>query len=98
MRIDGTWRVKVTSGPLWFRALNLIRDKKIIKGNSGYNVASGFTWGIFTVEYLNTEIVLTYTDQPIIDRARFVGKDELSGKFYWRNDYIGNFKMERKII
>lgn len=96
MNLDGTWRVKVISGPLWFRALNLIRDRKIIRGSLGYNIASGFTWGKFTISYRNTEIVLKYIEQPIIDKLRVVDKDKLSGKFFWKDNYVGDFEMTRR--
>ena len=39
MDLTGTWKVTVTKGPLWFRALNLLGDKKIIDKDIGYNVA-----------------------------------------------------------
>ena len=107
MNLNGIWKVKVTSGPLWFRSFNWFRDRKIINGKSGYNVASGIKWGEFaisSIEYLDPldfdaierkEIILTYIKQPIIDKIRFVDKDRLSGKFYFKENHIGNFDMMR---
>lgn len=93
MDLNGIWRVKVTSGPLWFRAMNWLRDKKIIKGNSGHNVASGIKWGRFTISEKGEEILLNYTRQPIVDKVRSVGEGRLSGKFYLKGNYIGTFDM-----
>lgn len=94
MNLDGTWKVKVVSGPLWFRAMNLLRDGKVIDGDTGYNIARGFKWGPFTITREGDRFVFTYSDSPIVDNV-YVLKDELIGFFYLKGKYIGWFKMTR---
>ena len=94
MNLNGTWRVKVLSGPLWFRAMNLIRDRKVIDVNTGHNIACGVRWGKFKITLANIGIVLIYDDQPITDILR-PGKDGLTGKFYWEGRFVGDFEMVR---
>ena len=93
MNLTGTWKVKVTSGPVWFRAMNLIGDKKIIDKNSGYNVAAGIKWGKFQITQDGRQYILTYTEQPIVDRVKFVG-GRLAGSFTLNDKYIGEFEMK----
>jgi len=106
MNLNGTWRVKVLSGPLWFRAMNLIRDRKIIDGDSGYNIACGVKWGRFTIQrrlqrlgrFNELKIVLLkYKDQPIVDVVTYADENKLIGQFYRKNSkYVGDFEMVRE--
>ena len=92
--IDGTWKVRVTSGPWWFRALKL--NRKRIEDGRGYNIIAGcWEWGVFVVAEYRDEIVLKYTDLSIIDRVHYVQADKLIGRFYKKGKYIGDFTMER---
>lgn len=94
--IDGTWKVKVESGPLWFRGLNLLDDKKIIKNGKGYNkVWTGRTWGKFKVFKLGSLYVLKYTELPIVDNVWFDGENELKGRFNLKGEFVGEFRMIR---
>lgn len=102
--LTGTWKVTVTSGPAWFKSLNLVRDKKIITGAKGHNVAAGvWSWGSFVVipigemvgVYSNYSYILRYTDLPIIDRVCAVDENKLSGRFYYGGKLVGTFVMDR---
>ena len=95
MNLDGTWKVKTKSGPLWFRALDLLGDVKVISGNAGYNKARGVVWGPFEIFTIKSLIVFRYTTQPIVDKVKFTGNDRLFGGFYYKGKYIGNFEMVR---
>ena len=95
MNLEGTWRVKVTSGPRWFRMLNLLRDRKIIYNSRGHNVAWRKKWGKFTVTEVDDEFILKYINQPIVGKLRDINEDELSGEFYYKEKLIGNFSMLR---
>lgn len=97
MNLDGTWKVKVTSGPRWFRLLNLIRNKKIISGDIGHNIGAGAVrWGHFKiVDRHKYTYNFEYKDLPIVDIVWAVSTDLLFGNFYWKKKLIGNFKMER---
>jgi len=95
--LAGTWDVKVISGPKWFKSFNLLKDRKIIISNYGYNVTRGISWGGFNISRENEIIILTYIKWPIVDKLTWTNETELSGKFYFKNKYIGNFKMKRKL-
>ncbi len=101
MNIDGEWRIRVTSGPWWFRWLNWLRDVKIIYSDRGHNFAWGVKCGKFKV--LETpllpgkpgEIVLTYDNGKIVDRVYYITENELIGEFYWKTKFVGKFQMFR---
>ena len=94
-KLDGTWEVKAKSGPWWFYLLNLVGDKKIISGASGYNIAKHIKWGKFEIRD-SDGICLHYKNLPIVDKVKFVNNNDLLGKFFWRNKYVGDFIMTRK--
>ena len=94
MDLTGTWKVSVEDGPRWFRALNLLRDRKIITCDTGYNIARGFKWGRFTITRENDRFVFTYSGSPIVDSV-YVLNDKLIGFFYLKGKYVGQFKMTR---
>lgn len=111
MNLNGTWKVEVTSGPLWFRSLNWLRDQKVIKDSSGYNIMAGVKWGSFKISQDREKFVFTYTNGLIVDKVqmeatidmldlhlvRHINKNKLVGKFYWKGSHIGNFDMMRRI-
>ena len=99
-QLSDTWLVRVISGPLWFRMLNLLRNRKVIYGDRGHNVARKKKWGKFTITKEGDDIILKYKDLPIIDIINFLDKDKLSGEFYLMmgtgsKKYIGDFDMVR---
>ena len=93
--LDGTWTVTTTSGPDWFSVIDMLGDKKVIKGDSGYNLAKGIRWGDFTITKNEEVYTLTYEALPVVDRIWFTGPDKLVGVLYMYGDLIGSFKMER---
>ena len=100
--LDGTWTVRALSGPQWFMAINLVDDRKIINGRSGYNVAKGVPWGEFVVteedHVVEKIFVLTYVDGMTVDRVWFAGPgvlDKLEGQFFTFGELRGTFTMER---
>jgi len=96
MDLTGIWKVIVT-GPWWFKAFNWLRDKKVIKGNAGHNVSYGKKWGKFEVivDWERSLFFLKYKNGRIKDKVWFVSENKLSGKFYWKGRFIGNFEMIR---
>jgi len=95
MNLSGTWKVSVEIGPIWFKSLNLLRNRKVIEGNSGYNsLAFGIKWGRFTITQNAKEFIFTYSDRPIIDSVYVFG-DQVIGFFYFNQKYVGWFKMTR---
>lgn len=102
--INGEWKVKCTSGPLWFRALNIIGDVKHIKDGRGYNTAL-IKWGGFTVEKnvrfdgFNFPYLFRYDDGSIIDGVWHGCAGQLVGRFYQNKSgefwHIGRFVMAR---
>lgn len=100
MNLDGKWRVRVTSGPWWFRLLNVTGNVKhiITTGvfTSGYNVARGIRWGQFVVSQ-DDGITLTYTERPIVDKLLVIDENNLAGEFFYNGKFVGNFTMERLI-
>lgn len=95
--LDGTWKVKVTSGPKWFRGLNILRDKKYILDQSGCNYIAGIAWGTFEIffDVDKLEYTFTYNKYPIVDILNPISDNVLSGKFYYKDKLIGDFKMTR---
>jgi len=77
--------------------MNLLRDKKVITGSTGYNVLRpGLIWGEFTITRDGAEIVLTYDKMPIVDRMiRVDDDDHLKGQFYLQDKFVGDFEMAR---
>jgi len=94
MNLSGTWKVSVKIGPIWFRLLNLLRNRKVIEGNSGYNSTFGIKWGRFIITQDAEEFIFTYSDSPIIDSVYVIG-DKVIGFFYLKKKYVGWFKMTR---
>ena len=96
MNLDGTWKVKTTSGPKWFRRLDMLRDKKVISKSSGYNIAAFLIkWGKFDISEEGAEMVLTYRNGKIVDRIRIIDDNTMEGWFYLRGKRVGEFTMTR---
>ena len=93
--LNGEWKVKVVEGPLWFRCLNILRDKKVIEGDKGYNVICGKRWGEFEVMKCDAGTFLFYNNNSILDIVKFIDKNKIAGKFYYKWGYIGDFTMIR---
>lgn len=97
----GKWKVKVTSGPWWFMALNILKNKKIIKtGYEGHNLILGKKWGDFDIKLVppgkcSELIILAYRDYPIVDSLVRINNDMLKGQFYYDTKFIGNFYMQK---
>lgn len=96
MNLTGVWSVKVTSGPRWFRALNWAKNRKIIYGDKGHNIAAWGKWGKFTVAAHKKLLALKYINHPIVDLLDVVNDNKITGKFYYKSKYVGDFEMVKK--
>ena len=99
--LDGRWKVTVTGFTRW-RIFNLLGDHKVIAGNIGYNQVVTGRIGYFRVSHNSDGAVLDYAvganDEPLIYITDIIypdGKGGWVGKFYYDNELIFNFRMDR---
>jgi len=89
-QLEGTWKVRMWG---WYRIMRL--DRKVIKGNRGYNVFLCFRWGKFTVRQLDDALELRYDKGGIVDYLRLHPDrdDVMLGEFYRKGNYDGPFAL-----
>ena len=76
-QFEGTWKVQMWG---WWRFMRL--DKKVIKGNRGYNVFLGIKWGHFTVKQLEYSLLLEYDNGKVTDYLKFYTDGIMIGRYF----------------
>jgi hypothetical protein len=89
--MTGTWRVIFLDKA---RFLNILRDRKAIAGDSGYNVAWGVKWGRFKVRFDVTNVYLDYG--YMLDELVPVKENEYRGTAYWKGRELCKFRLVKE--